>query len=217
MTNTVKTHVRNALVAILAIAVLATGILAAHNLSEAIEVERYTKQFYEARVETVNQFMQDKMKHFRGPKNYDPEEIKGSPHEIVTAVDEYGYDLVFLLTQAWCETRMCTTPRAKKTNSMFAVGLHDDGTNARKYESPDASIRPYIELMQDKYGITSEKITDIFNGRARLVNGRGERYATNTDYERSLGTMYRQIKKKYPMLSMTFEEFVEEKEQKREP
>lgn len=216
MTNTAKTQVRNALIAILTLAVLATGILAARNLSDAIEVERYTKQFYEARVETVNQFMQDRMKHFRGPKNYDPEEIKVSPHEIVSAADEYGYDLILLLTQAWCETRMCTTPRSKKTNSMFAVGMHDDGTNIRRYETPDASIRPYIELMQNKYNITPERITAIFSGRARLVNGRGERYATSTDYERSLGVTYRQIKKKYPLLSMTFEEYVEQ-EQKREP
>jgi hypothetical protein len=189
--------------------VLATGILAAHNLSEAIEIERYTQHFYEARVETVNQFMQDKMMYFRGPKNYDPDEIKVSPHEIVSAVDEYGYDLILLLSQAWCETRMCTTPRAKKTNSMFAVGMHDDGTNVIKYDTPDASIRPYIELMQNRYGITPERIEDIFSGRASLVNSRGERYATSTDYEKSLGAMYRQIKKKYPLLSMSFDEYVE--------
>ena len=166
------------------------------------------KELHDLKVQELEKCMHDKYRRLKGHKAYNPEDIKLSAEELVTACEEYGYDLVLATAQAWLESAWGTTPRALKTKSVFSVGSYDNGKNAATYDTVNASIRPYIELMQNSYSITPEKVASIFDGSQELVNGIGKRYASDKNYETSLKLTYNSIKKNYPILSMSLEEYI---------
>lgn len=169
------------------------------------------QELHDLKVRELNRCMQDKMKFFRGPKNYDPNEIKLSADEIITQCENYGYDPVLAAAQTWNETKCGTSDRAKRSNSAFSVGSYDNGKDAVNYKHVNASIEPYIKLMQNDYGINSDQLQKIFNGSAKLVNGVGARYASDPNYENTLRQTYNSIKKAYPVLSWTLEDYINSK------
>ena len=179
-----------------------------HNDREALMRAQYSDSLHQAKVEAVRQCLGDKMKNFRGPKNYDPNEVKVAPDEFVSAAEENNYDLVLVLAQAWCESRFCTTKRAKETNSMFSVGCYDNGKNKCVYKTPGESISPYMNLMKNDYAI-DDTLQDIFKGKKGLVNQNGDRYASDVNYEKTLKSVYDSIKKAYPVLSMNVDEYMQ--------
>lgn len=184
-----------------------------HNDQEALMMAQYSDSLYQAKVEAVKQCLGDKMRNFRGPKNYDPNEVKVSADEFVSAAEENNYDLVLVLAQAWCESRFCTTKRAKETNSMFSVGCYDNGKNKCTYKTPGESISPYMNLMKNDYAI-DDTLQDIFSGKKGLVNHNGDRYASDVNYEKTLKSVYNSIKKAYPVLSMTVDEYMQDLDSK---
>ena len=163
---------------------------------------------HELKVQELDRCMQDKMRYFRGPKNYDPNEIQLSAEELITQCESYGYDPILAAAQTWNETKCGTSNRARRTNSAFSVGCMDNGKNTAIYSDVNASIEPYIQLMQNDYGINDDTLTAIFNGTRKLVNTAGYRYATDANYEATLKRTYNSIKKKYPVLSWTLKDYL---------
>lgn len=170
--------------------------------------DQASEELHELKVQELERCMHDKFRRLKGHQAYNPDEIKLSAEELVSACEEYDYDLVLAAAQAWIESVWGTTPRALKTKSVFSVGSYDNSKNTANYDTVNASIRPYIELMQKSYGINPEKIDSIFNGNQKLVNDIGNRYASDKNYENRLKITYNSIKKNYPILSMSLDEYI---------
>lgn len=231
--ETIKSQLRNALISGVACASIIAGILSSGNLSttQKQELSAYVKsvdtkikepevsyeelqaqkELHQAKVEELERCMQEKYLTLKGHKDYNPDDIVLSAEEMVTACEEYGYDLVLAAAQAWNESAWGTTPRAKRTNSVFSVGAYDDGRDVVTYDNIDDSIRPYMQLMQNNYNMNSDTLNNIFSGKSNLVNGIGKRYAKSTDYEKNLRLTYNSIKKNYPILSWDLETYMANK------
>ena len=176
------------------------------------DYQQEMQELHDIKVEELGRCMQDRMKRFRGPKNYDPNEIKMTPEAIITQCEKYDYDPVLVAAQAWNETAYGTSRRARETNSAFSVGCYDNGKNVAKYDTVDSSIEPYIQLMKDKYGVNSDVMSDIFAGKRNLVTTQGGyRYASDPNYENALKSTYNAIKKAYPKLSWTLQDYIDSK------
>lgn len=231
--DTIKSQLRNALIAGVACASIIAGIFSSGKLSlnQKQELAAYVREtdaqmkepglsyeelvaqgeLHQAKVEELERCMKEKYLRLKGYQAYNPEDIVLSAEEMVTACEEYGYDLVLAAAQAWNESAWGTTPRAKKSNSVFSVGSYDNGKDAVKYDTVDASIRPYIELMQNKYSMNDDTMNNIFSGKSELVNDLGMRYASSTDYEKNLRITYNSIKKNYPILSWDLQTYMKNK------
>ena len=133
-------------------------------------------------------------------QGYNPENLKLSPEEMVIACEETGYDLPMLMAQAHLESCFGFGRRARETNSVFSVGCYDNGKNMAKYNSQNASIRPYIRLMQNDYLRGEKSIDDILSPNA-FVNMNGHRYAQDKNYENKVKTLRNKIIKQYPELA----------------
>ena len=131
-------------------------------------------------------------------QGFNPETIKLSPEEMVKACQETGFDLPLLMAQAHLESCFGLTKRAQKTNSVFSVGCWDNGKNRNTYETQDASIRPYIQLLQNNY-LHNKGIDDILKPNS-FVNHQGNRYASDASYESKLKSIRNKILKNYPVL-----------------
>ena len=226
----IKESIRNAIIAGVASTAIISAIYAAGNLNvnqkqqladyaeyveseiNGVSQEDYDiaqKELHQLKVQELERCMHDKYLLLKGHKAYNPNDIVLSAEEMVTACEEHNYDLVLAAAQAWNESAWGTTPRAMKTNSVFSVGAYDNGKDAVKYDTINASIRPYIKLMQNDYGLTPDTLDDIFNGKRSLVNNLGMRYASSETYEKNLKSTYNSIKKNYPILSWDVETYLE--------
>lgn len=225
LNESIKTDIRNAIIAGVACLSIIAGINASGVLNDnqkrdyisyterkAREIEEAKQEFLGLQVQALETCMHDKYLRLKGHSGYNKNDIVLSAEEMVKACDKYGYDLVLMAAQAWNESAWGTTPRARKTNSVFSVGSFDDGSNMATYNHVNASIVPYIQLMQGKYNMNKDTLNNIFTGKASLVNGVGNRYASDPNYELSLKRTYESIKRAYPMLSMTFEQYMKQKE-----
>lgn len=119
-------------------------------------------------------------------------------YAIVDYCEKYDLDIKFVLAQAQTESKFGTTGLAKKTNSVFNVGAFDkftiDEINGRyKYKHPDHSIEPYMRLLYKDYIVKNKTELDLM---AKYVNKNGQRYASNTNYEKDILTLYKNIDKK---------------------
>lgn len=114
---------------------------------------------------------------------------------LVESCELYGVDLKFALAQGHIESHFGTKGIASKTNSVFNVGSWD-GLSAKQinksgkgYSHPDKSVIPYLAKLKNDYLVgKSEK--DLFK---KFVNVRGERYASNPNYEHQLKRIYDNI------------------------
>lgn len=180
--------------------------------NNTFDYQQEMQELHDIKVAELGRCMQDRMRRLRGPQKYDPNEIKMTPEAIITQCEKYDYDPVLVAAQAWNETAYGTSRRARETNSAFSVGCYDNGKNVAKYDTVDSSIEPYIQLMKDKYGVNSDVMTDIFNGKRNLVTTQGGyRYASDPNYEKSLKSTYNAIKSAYPKLSWTLQDYLDSK------
>ena len=127
----------------------------------------------------------------------------------ITVLDNciaYDIDICFVLAQGEKESHFGTQGLARKTNSVFNVFAYD-GLNygeickKGKYHSPDASVKPYMQLLQDRYLVDKTE----YDLMIEYVDKNGQRYASATDYEDSLRNIYTRIKNTTAIDSLTQE------------
>lgn len=117
-------------------------------------------------------------------------------YAIVEECELYNIDIKFVLAQGELESHFATKGLGGKLNNVFNVGVFDNISYAEipenyRYDNPNQSIRPYLELLANKYLV--DKIeTDLL---IEYVNKDGSRYATDTNYESKL-------KERYTFISM---------------
>lgn len=127
------------------------------------------------------------------------EDVDIHPETLVKLCYTYDYDLPMLLSALHQESHFGTTPRAKRTNSPCSVGCWDDGQNRITYKSQDDAVEHYIKIMKNNF-IRDREIEDVLTD-GNLVNGAGNRYASDKDYEKKLRRLRNKIMKKFPNLS----------------
>lgn len=111
---------------------------------------------------------------------------------LVERCEEYKIPITFVLAQGELESKFGTTGLAYRTNSIWNVGAYDnyDIKNIKiKYENPNDSVEPYLNLLNSNYlnGKTIEDLLDSFTD----ING--NRYATDKYYESKLKTIHNYI------------------------
>jgi hypothetical protein len=135
-----------------------------------------------------------------GVKGYSRDATKLSSEALVKNSMKYNFDLPLLLAAAHLESCFGVTPRAKKTNSIYSVGLYDNGKNLASYAHPDDSISAYIELLYNDYLIDDKTINDLLTPGC-FINKNGYRFASDKDYEKNLKSIRNRIIKQYPELA----------------
>ena len=111
---------------------------------------------------------------------------------LVEKCEEYKIPITFVLAQGELESKFGTTGLAYRTNSIWNVGAYDnyDIKDIKiKYENPNDSVEPYLNLLNSNYlnGKTIEDLLDSFTD----ING--NRYATDKYYESKLKTIHNYI------------------------
>ena len=108
---------------------------------------------------------------------------------IVDACVEYNIDIKFVLAQAHVESHFGTTGIAAKTNSIFNVKAYD-GRSANDmikyghgFKHPDHSIKPYMELLKNRYLTNNRTEKDLL---VDYVDVDGQRHASSKNYEKKL-------------------------------
>ncbi len=147
------------------------------NTSKAISFETERKRIHEKKVEEVENLMRFVAKE----NGRDPETIQLSAEHIVTMCERYNFSLPLLLAQAHIESHFGTTSRARRTNSVFSIGSYDDGRNVYKPSSQNESVENYILTIQRYY--LADKTVDELIKNGGFVNIRGQRYASDKNYE----------------------------------
>lgn len=133
-------------------------------------------------------------------KGYSRDATKLSSEALVKNSMKYNFDLPLLLAAAHLESCFGITPRAKKTNSIYSVGLYDNGKNLASYAHPDDSISAYIELLYNDYLIDDKTINDLLRPGC-FISKNGHRFASDVNYEKNLKSIRNRIIKQYPELA----------------
>ena len=117
---------------------------------------------------------------------------------LITLSDLYNINLNFILAQAHLESHFGTQGLAKYTNSIFNVGSYDDGQIRHRYNHPDESIEPYLQLLQKNY-LVNKTEEDLLK---QFTDYNGNRYASNDKYEKDLSRIIKNIERKTPIDSL---------------
>lgn len=110
--------------------------------------------------------------------------------------NKYGVDVRFAMAQAQVESHFGTKGMAAKTNIVWNVKTYDNRTldDIRKhnddFKHPDESIEPYLSLLVNSYFVDGKTEEDMF---INFVNKDGKRYASNTNYENAMLSVYERI------------------------
>lgn len=124
------------------------------------------------------------------------------PEAIVYYCEKHGFDLPLALAQAQQESHFGASPRAKRTKSMFSVGLYDDGRNVCTYDDMNQSIEPYIQLVKKNYLLNGERTVDEILEPGQYYDYKGDRYAAGRNYEQRVKEIRDSIMRKYPVLTV---------------
>ena len=151
---------------------------------------------YEEKVEAVKNYIEYAIKN----QNYKYNDLKVSPEAFVLESIKNDFDLPLMLAQAHQESCFGMSARARKTNSIFAVGLHDDGTNTKFYTPQDESIKNYIDLLKQNYLVNGKTELDLLKTNG-FVDYRNNRYASDENYESNIRRIRNKIIKMYPVLA----------------
>lgn len=116
-------------------------------------------------------------------------------YAVVDNSEKYDLDIKFVLAQGQIESHFGTTGMATKTNNVFNVGMYDNKKVEEihgkfKYRHPDYSIEPYMQLLYRDYITGTKTELDLM---AKYVNKDGQRYSTNSAYEKTLFDLYVKI------------------------
>lgn len=143
----------------------------------------------------VRDFMHKSAKN----QGFNIEHITLTPEAIVDACETENFDIPFVMAAAKLESCFGLSKRAKRTNSVFAVGCYDNGKNFSFYDSQDECVVPYIKLLKEQYLGNGKTITDILKPGCFVSIG-GYRYASNMNYESQMSNIRNNIIKSYPIL-----------------
>ena len=111
---------------------------------------------------------------------------------LVEKCEELRIPITFVLAQGELESKFGTTGLAYRTNSIWNVGAYDnyDIKDIKiKYENPNDSIEPYLNLLNSNY-LNGKTIEDLFDS---FTDINGNRYATDKYYESKLKTIHNYI------------------------
>lgn len=115
---------------------------------------------------------------------------------ILDECDNYNVNLCFVLAQAQLESHFGTQGIGGDINSPWNVHVFDNKSSddmrrsKHKYDHPDKAIRPYLELLNNKYLRQGKTEYDLMHN---FVNINGDRYASNPKYESMLSSLYVKI------------------------
>lgn len=152
---------------------------------------------YDEKVAAVRTYMHNTVRASK--KN--PSMIRITPEKIVEISYLKKFDIPLLLAQAHIESCFGTTRRARRTNSVFAVGSYDNGRDACKYRTQDECIDDYINLVNKKYLKKYNYNVNVLLADGNFVTGkRRVRYASNPSYERNLRNLRNKIIRQHPIL-----------------
>ena len=146
---------------------------------------------------SYNQYKSDLVEEVKGYIDSIAPTSSLNGYAVVELCEKYDLDIKFVLAQGQLESHFGTTGMAIKTNSVFNVGAYDKLTieqiNGKyKYKHPDHSIEPYMKLLYKDYITGSKTELDLMT---KYVNKNGNRYSSNTNYERDMLNLYRKIDK----------------------
>lgn len=116
-------------------------------------------------------------------------------YAIIDECESYNVDVIFVLTQAQLESHFGTKGIGSKLNNVFNVGVFDGLSHEKvnknyKYDYPNESIKPYLELLTTRY-LVQKTEEDLMN---KYVDINGKRYASDTHYEERFKSQYNYIK-----------------------
>lgn len=139
-----------------------------------------------------------------GKRNIPMDKLAFSPEYMVYQTYIHDFDLPLLISQSRLETGFGTEGVGKKCNSLFSIGAYDKDPTRVKYASLDDSIEPYIKTVKKNYLLSGKKTVDDLLKDNGYVNGVGNRYASNTNYEKQLRQIRDQLIKNYPIMVEKF-------------
>lgn len=116
-------------------------------------------------------------------------------YAIVEECEKYNIDIKFVLAQGELESHFATKGIGGKLNNVFNIGVFDGLTVNQiecnyKYDYPNQSIRPYLDLLKRNY-LVNKTEEDLLT---KFVDINGNRYALDTHYESKLKDKYVYIK-----------------------
>lgn len=152
---------------------------------------------YDEKVAAVRTYMHNTVRASK--KN--PSTIRITPEKIVKVAHARGFDIPLLLAQAHIESCFGTSKRARRTNSVFAVGSYDSGRDICRYRTQDDCIDDYIDVLNTRYLKKYNYNVDRLLADGNFVTGKKRtRYASNPSYERTVRNLRNRIIKQHPVL-----------------
>lgn len=108
-------------------------------------------------------------------------------YAVVEECFNYDVDIKFVLAQGEIESHFATKGIGGKLNNVFNVGVYDDFTiedinKNYKYDYPNQSLRPYLNLLRNRY-LVNKLEEDLLSN---FVDINGNRYASDENYEEKL-------------------------------
>ena len=165
------------------------------SVTDTVSVVEENDTLHEMRVNACKEYMEWVFKN-QG-KSFSSAKL--SPEAIVSVCEEHSMSIPFVMAVANLESCFGMTSRARKTNSVFSVGLFDNGKNMKSYKSQDESVKAFVELIKEDY-LCGEKTVEELLKSGCFVNKYGMRYAMSQDYERNICSIMRRIIKRHPIL-----------------
>ena len=111
------------------------------------------------------------------------------------------------VAQLQAEGALSGKGRSSRENP-FNVGEFDEGT-MMEFDNPKEGVEAYANLMAKDYlnlsGEKPIKPLDLIKASGAFVNYRGDRYASNDDYEQMLSQIINFMDRKYPMPTGTYQ------------
>lgn len=148
------------------------------------------------KIEACRDFMETALNN----QGYTMDDTQLTPEALVDTCEKNNFSIPFAMSVVNWESCFGATNRAKRTNSVFSVGAYDDGRDVCTYGSPDESIQPFIDLINNDYLINGKTINDLLKPGC-FVNKNGHRYSRSTTYERDVKDKMNKIARMYPVLN----------------
>lgn len=155
-----------------------------------------TDDNYQEKVDAVRAYMEYALSN----QGYTLNSTDLNPETLVDVSIESGIELPFIMAVAHQESCFGATPRAKRTNSVFSEGSYDDGRNVVKYSDANDSVMGYVKLLKRSYLVNGKKLMDLLEPGC-FVNGVGNRYASDKNYENKIKNIRSRIMRMYPILA----------------
>lgn len=115
-------------------------------------------------------------------------------YAVVEQCQKYGLDVKFVLVQAEIESHFGTKGIGAKLNNVFNVGVfdglsHSEINSKYRYNYPNESIEPYLQLLTTRY-LVDKMEADLMEN---YVDVNGKRYASDELYETKFKAKYQYI------------------------